>query len=397
MPLPAVTVNIQGGSLGRVANLADGVACLIVSGVAVSGLIVLDTPYRVFTTQEVNALGIDAAYDTANTTNAWKHISDFYQEAGEGQELWIVVRSNTQTMAQSAALLDTIQTQSGNRIKVFGITRKPAGSYTPTIVAGMDDDVPAAVAAAKLQAITMAARYAAAVILIEGRSFTYASVSSLVDNRATSNTAGSKYVSVVLGNDASGSDQFVGRVLGRAASSPVQRSLGRVRSGALSILTAFLGTQAVGTISHGVLGGLHDKGYIHPRTHIGKNGFYLNDDPSADPITSDFAFLNRIRTLEKARLIVRIVLLDELLNEVPVDPTSGRLAPAYIAELKQTCDNALNLGMVALGNASSAETIIDPAQNILSTDKLVVTVKVVPVGTARTIEATVTFSNPATE
>lgn len=397
MTLPSAKVSIEGGALGRVATLNDGVACLIVSGVAIPGNVTLDTPVQVFTTQEAVALGIDAAYDTANSTNAYKQISEFYEEAGEGQELWIVVRTNTATLASSAALLNTLQLAAEDRIKLFGICRKPDGAYTPTITNAIDADVTAAVTAAKLQAITMQARYTPAQILIEGRSFDDTAAATLPDQRAVGNTDGSKYVSVVIGNETAGEDCFVGRVLGRLASIPVQRSLGRVRSGALSIQTAFVGDQDVQLATETYLEQIHDKGYIIPRRHIGLDGYYLADDPTSDPITSDFAYINRTRTIEKARLIVRGVLLQELLEEVPVDPNTGRLSPAYVAELKQACDNALNLGLVDLGNASGAETIIDPTQNILSTDKLVATVKVIPVGTARYIEATVTFSNPATE
>lgn len=396
MPLPSVSVNIQGGQLGRVAAQADNVAGLILSGVAIVDEVVLGTPFQITSLADAEAKGITAAYDTANSTNAHRQIADFYAEAGTGAELWVVILVNTTTLANSVPYIDDIRAASGGRVRLIGISRVPDGSYSPTITNGLDTDVAAAVAAAKTALLAEAANYTpVTACLIEGRGIDASALANLPDQRATSVGDGSKYVTVCLGDSVSGTGSMVGRWLGELASLPVQRAMGRVRNGALGITSCFIGTAALSSISDTVLSGLLDKGYLIPRRHTGLDGFYPARDANSDALASDFAFINRVRVIEKARLIVRAVLLQELLEEVEIDATTGKIAPAFIATLKSRCDNALALDLVNLGNASDAFVEIDPAQNVLSTDRLDVTVKVVPVGTLATITATVSYFNPA--
>lgn len=396
MALPKVNVTVEGGQLGRVALSADKVAALVLSGVAVNPTLTLNTAYQVFTLAEAEALGIDADYDTDNDTNAHAHIKAFYEEAGNGAELWIVVTAATQTLTQNVGQA-TALSQAANKPLLIGITRRPADLYTPNIVAGMDDDVPAAIVAAKTAAPDFATSYKNVHFLIEGRSLDDSALASLlVDNRTTSNSAGSKYVSVVLGDSVSASGHaMVGRVLGALAKLPVQRSLTRVRNGALSIAVAYLDATSVANLTEAQLGGLYDKGYIVPRKHVGKDGIYLAGDPTCDPITSDFAFINRVRTIEKARRLAYGVLLEELGEEVPTDTATGFLKPAYAVDLRRKVENALTLAMVNTGEASAVSCEIDLSQNILATDTVEAVVKVQPVGTALTLEAPVSFTNPA--
>lgn len=44
---------------------------------------------------------------------------------------------------------------------------------------------------------------------------------------------------------------------------------------------------------------LHDAGYIFYRTFIGKNGYYLNDDPTAVATTDDYHRLSLTRVSKK--------------------------------------------------------------------------------------------------
>ena len=51
MSLPNVNISLSSGALGVTAQTTDGIAGLILSGVAVSGSITLNTPKQVFSLQ----------------------------------------------------------------------------------------------------------------------------------------------------------------------------------------------------------------------------------------------------------------------------------------------------------------------------------------------------------
>lgn len=97
MAAPKVTINLQNGTLGQVANTEDGVAGLVCTGIAATGL-ALGTSAQIFSLADAEALGITSTYDTTNTVNVWKSIKDFYAQAGTGKELWIMIVAKTTTM-----------------------------------------------------------------------------------------------------------------------------------------------------------------------------------------------------------------------------------------------------------------------------------------------------------
>ena len=166
MGLPDVSVNILNGQLGRTEGTSDGVAGLIVSGVAGAAL-ALDTPAQIFSTDDAVALDIDKllVVDDADPANdepsdAFRQIQDFYKQAGEGAELWIMIVDPATSMNdlcdksisgnKAKILLDA----AGGSIRMLGVTRTPASTYTASYVinstnVGIDRDVVDAVAKAQ--------------------------------------------------------------------------------------------------------------------------------------------------------------------------------------------------------------------------------------------------------
>lgn len=391
--LPSINTTIQGGNLGRVQELADGVAAIVVSGVAIPDLLSLAQVYKINGLRDAADLGIDAQYDIDNGTNAFKHIEDFYSLVGEGADLWLMVVSEATTLVDSVAKYIDFKVATAGRLRLFGVTRAPGAGYTPTLSGGLDDDVQAAIAAAKVAALSASDLFEPCHFFIEGRSVDSANLATITNQRATNNLAGSKYVQVVLGNDVSGDDAFVGLVLGVASRAKVSQSLGRVRSGSLGILSAFIGTVSLEEIAEATLGSLYDKGYIIPRKLPGREGFYLAGSPNCDSPTSDFAFLEDARTIEKARLIAVGVLTEDINENIPVD-ADGQIKPGAAASIAGRIDNALKIALIDSGEVSAARAIINRAQNILSTSTLEVSIEVTPLGVARTIEVTISFNNP---
>lgn len=235
-------------------------------------------------------------------------------------------------------------------------------------------------------------------IVIEGRDFQGNATSSL-DLR----TLDADRVSVVIGNRKEAQDKgswaaksaFVGFFLGWLASLPVQRNVGRVRNGALPFQNCTLSNgQLVDKTSETAIGTLNTHGYIFPLTHSLRNGFFFNDDHSATAIESDYAFIGRGRVIDKAARLTRLVLLEELLDDVELNPDNGQLEVSVVKSIEGRVESRINQEMTGRGEISGITAYIDPAQNILEADELKVKLEVVPKGTNRKIIADLGFVNP---
>jgi hypothetical protein len=395
MGLPGVKINVLNGQLGRTPGSADGVAGLIGSGVATTD-IALGEAKQVFGTEDVKALGINEEYDTTNSTNIYRQIKDFYAEAGEGAELWIMIVSPTTTMADMAdvagnfapVLLDAAD----GRIRLLGISRSPDGTYAPTYTSGMDDDAEAAVMAAQALAEAYANQYKPLRVLVEGRDF-QGVVANLKDLRqGTQNRIGV----VLAGLGANMKAAAVALALGRMAAVPVQRNIGRVKDGDLGLVNAYLSDgQRIESYSLGAWGAIHDKGYIFARKFQGRSGYFFNDDPAATLITDDYSSLARGRVIDKALLLAYTTYVEEILDDIEINPETGRMNPGVIKSYQARIENVLNLEMVNTGEASGLSVEIDPNQNVLATDRVQISLAIIPKGYSKEIIVDLGFSNPA--
>ena len=132
MSLPNVVINIERNGLGGVALTVDGIMGLCLTGVAVTNKLVLNTAYALYSLDDAVALGITSA----GNPYAYKQIKEFYDEAGTGRKLWIIVSANTMTIADKVdgtltpcpakILVESAQ----GEIKVLGVCWKP-GEGTP--------------------------------------------------------------------------------------------------------------------------------------------------------------------------------------------------------------------------------------------------------------------------
>lgn len=387
MGLPKVAITLGNGNLGARIATDDGVAGLVLTGVATAGL-PLGTPKVIFSLSEAEELGILA---TGSNAGAHRHIREFYDLAGEGAELHIMTVADTVTLTQmadltnaagAAKLLDAAQ----GRIRLLGLTRTPAAAYTPVLADGLDKDSLDAISKAEQLAQAYTAQYKPVRVLIEGRELQTANLATLKDLRTyTANHAG-----IVAGSTTDDGSASVGLVLGRAASIPVQRNIGRVKDGALPILAAYVNTEKAEDLSSGDM--LHDKGYIFLRTFAGRSGYYLNDDPMCAPVTDDYSQLALGRVIDKAIMVSYQTYVEELNDEITIDE-NGRISIPVVKYLQSKIESAVNLAMA--DEISSFSAYIDAAQNVLSTGKLTVKASIVPMGYTKTIEVLLGFTNPA--
>lgn len=384
MSLPNVQINVANGALDQVAASQDGVAGLICTGIAVGSTFLLGTSYQIFSTADAALLGIDAAYDTTNSLNIYKAIKDFYQEAGQGAELWIQAVAKTNTMAVMCDVANNIAKKllhdAQGRIKLLGVTRVPDGAYAPVYAGQLDPDVMAA--AAKLQALYAAFKleFTPFSAILDGRDF-QGTTGSLTNLKASTYNA----VNVMLVTDVSGSkNAAIGLALGRAAANQVQRRISRVKDGDLGIQHAYFTGQAVdlATLTDSQLGVVHDFGYVIVRKYANKNGFFFSSDHTATADSDDYNSLARGRIINKAIRITQVTYVEEIEDDLETQ-AGGTLNPAVIKDYQSKITNALNNSFNRPGEVkevSQVDAFLDPLQNVVSTNKVAVKIRLRPKG-----------------
>lgn len=393
--LPRIKINYENGALGSVAASPDGCLGIVTNGDAVENKFEQGKAYVLRSYQSLAELGIS---ETVNP-GIEKVVREFYDEAGEGTELWLMAFPGTVKMSE---LVDVnreyarkLIVEANGKLRGIVVVHNPGTEYKPEIADGLDGDV--AVALPKAQALGEWAtenRFAPVFVLLEGRNFS-GSATDLADlTEMSHNRAG-----IFIGDTVpSSTGTAIGVLAGRIASVPVQRNIGRVKDGALSPIAFYIGDQLASSYPDVEM--LHDKGYISVRTYVGKAGFFFTDDPLATRIADDYRPLANRRVVDKAYRIAYATLLEELLDEVPVNE-DGTIQVAVAKDWEAKVEQAIAVEMTANGELSAdlsnpddrgVVCYIDPAQDVLATSRIVASLKVRPFAYARYIDVNLGFN-----
>lgn len=395
--LPRVKIVYANGALGQVAEMADGCLGFIALGaaeVAGDGKFKLGAAYQIKRLAALEALGVTAA----NNPNLHRNVKEFYAEAGDGTELWLMGFPAASTFTtvldkDTAAGAKSLLLAANGKIRGLIAFKTPAAGYSPSVAAGLDNDVMTALPKAQgLGEWSTNERYAPIFTLVEGYAFA-GDATKLSDLR----TMTYNRVGVVIGDVTKNSkNAAMGVVAGRIAPSPVQRKVSRVKSGAVAPLEIYIGAKLaqeadVETIS--------DKGFITFRTFVGKAGYFIADDPLATSATDDYNSLSNRRVVDKAYRIAYGVMVDRLNDEVPI-AADGTLSPAWCASVKGDVEQAIITSMTAQGNLGNdpsdagdtgVECFIDYRQKMLATAHLAAGLRVKPNGYAKFIDIELGF------
>lgn len=386
MAIPKIKINYLNGQLGTVPESQDGLLALVVGATAVSSSFLLNTPYTIYRSAGLSDLGIIPE----NNARLYELVTQFYAETDEGTPLVIVGTDPGKKMTElcdkaSGPLATVIQTMKGE-LRGLILARNPEEEEVEA-TEGLDPDVftalPKAQELAEWATITL---YAPLFVALEGRHFTgAASLKDLSEenyNRCC----------ILIGDVTSGSKgAAMGTFAGRVAAAPVQRNIGRVRDGALAPVAMYLGTKKVEDATDDITS-IYGKGYITPRTYVGKAGYFYTDDRLCCEETDDYAHLTGRRTIDKAYRIAYATLLDYMLDEIAVN-MDGTMQTGILKSWQATVEDAINTQMTAAGELSAgmeaggsgAQCYIDPSQNVVATSQVELTLKVRPFGYAREI------------
>ena len=376
------------GQLGTVGESPDGLFALVCGAAAVTKKLELGKAYTLHSFDELAALGVTAE----NNPRLYKHVQDFYTEAEEGTKLVIYPVDKAKTFTElcdkdTGVIKELIMAENG---ALRGIFVAGDGREATVTTNGLDNDLFTALPKAQqLAEWATVSLYAPLFIILEGRGYKGGVVKDL--HKEAYNRVG-----VLIGDTVKASEgAAVGLMAGRLATLPVQRNIARVKNGALKPIAMFLGEKPVEENASAV-SDLYDAGYITPRKYVGKAGYFFTDDRLACEQTDDYAHITARRTIDKAYRIAYTALLELMMDELAVND-DGTLRHGIIMAWQQMMENAVNRAMTAAGelsadeNGAGCKAYIDPKQNVLSTSKIELVLKVRPFGYARYVDVKLGF------
>lgn len=414
MSLPNVSILFGSGGLGRRNPTGDDCAAMIGNGISpgAAPLLQLGQTYQLKSVDDAETLGITAAADTTNKVLVRYHINEFFRKNPNGS-LWLMLVAQTVTLTQMVdkanqyaykLINDSFDVAGEIPARRLGVFRAPDTGYAPTVTDGLDADVLTAIPKAKelMEQLDSEHAYLGS-IAIEGRAFTGTATNA--ENLRALQSGG---IGCVIAQDKEVGDTDVlhnssaalGTFLGDRSAAPVNVDTMWVEAFNLqdAALTKFVenglsSNLLVSAYSITDQGTLHDKGYIFGRKHRGVPGVHWSGNPSCEVESDDYAWLNDREVIAKCARLIYAELIPKLGRPVNVDATSGKLDPTFVTYMEQLGHGAL-AGMQSANEFSGKDVFIDPAQNILSTSKLVVKFSITPTGTMRQIEGQLQFTNP---
>lgn len=409
-------VNISKGTIGANASGRDSsISGIIANGIAVAGKLVLGTVYKITGLADADAIGINAAYDSTNSVNVYRHVSEFFRMAGEGTSLYVMVVAKT--ILPDAILEDTTAiyakkmiVESGGTIRQIAVAFNPNfPTYTETALNGMNSDIAAAIPKGQLLADWAYASFRPVQILLEGRNHT-GNAGASQDLRAIDNSGQplqATQVSVVNGQDYAYADALgwaegkkmadVGTALGILSFIDPNENIGEVQRLNLSDAVNSKWLKA-GFSNHTTIESreaewetFDAKGYIFPITYTGISGYRFNDDHVCAPKVIDGTgkmnehYISLGRVVSECARSLRTVLLPEVKKVHPVDPDTGKLPPGLVKYFEGIGDDVF-ADYQANGIITFGKTTVDPNSNLLTGSKsLDVSFIVMPTGTVGVI------------
>lgn len=387
--LPYVKINYQNGSLGITTPSEDGICGLIPGGAVVVGTSTKQVVAGTLTAYKINSL--DCVTKTGTDALTYEMIREFYAEAGDGAFLWVLGAKPTNI---GTGVTDLCYAANGE-IRTVAVT-SPSTAIDTDLKACND------------AAIDIADKLYAPVVVILN-----ITVPTTIGQAIDLTEKNYSHCAVMCGNELTGNNatdtllkaaSSIGLLLGRIAAEPVHRSVGRVRSGAIKAVNMSFGAKEINMTTSGNVNTLNGKGYIVPRTFVGKSGFYWSDDSMACDPTDDYGLLTRRRTIDKAYRITYQALLDEVGEEVAVS-ANGKMSNASVKAIQGAVSTALENAMTAEGNLGTdpddsgdtgVKVVIDPEQDVVATSKVEVSVSVKPYAYSKYIEVKLGFYTSTT-
>lgn len=433
---------------------ADGVMCMFVKAATVANKFALDTLYLLTKASDLDALGIDAAYDLANNVAVYQQVSEFYAQAGDGAYLWLVgvaKATNYATYVASDTFAALIRATGAadplNRAKMLGFC------YDVPTATQSSTDFPADVTntITALETVT-------GTLFDEGYQFSSIIDGSKMKSTATPATIGTMAnksahtVSMCITGTKPNGVSAVGLALGRFARISVGHGFGAVEDGPMNTSGAFLtnsvsvdASQAL-TVgkTYTVFGGsitydsvvypegttfvcvsgktsfttansavavenitpvsgltptyidaLGTKQFMFLRTWLNRSGFYWNDGATCEEPEKQLSTQEYNRVANKLSADALAFFIQEMGKNLPLDVNTGAVALPYLnAKQQQFYNEYISPLTVGAGTGDLTDgAIVMTGPNFNSTKTIDFTLSIVPTPILGAVDGIVKFSS----
>lgn len=316
-------------------------------------------------------------------------ISEFFR-ANASTKLWVQF---TATVGSTYSELLTLQSTAKGECKRIGVLNLTARTAANVTADG-----------SLLQAIatTLRGLFTPAEFIYAPNIKAISNVSTLQNQQGQTN----KDVAVVIMQDgnATGAQLYVnsgvsipalGCVLGTSSAAAVSQDIGEI--GAFNItngvelaVPAFTTGELASSLSASVLDQLDAYRYIFATNLSNYSGTYINNDWTCIAQTSDYNRLCRNLVINKASVGIYTGVLPLLKSRLILN-ADGTLNEVTIQQFLTAAGTPVGQ-MQKDGDVSAYEVTVDPTQDVLSTNKIIVAVKIVPVGIADFIQINLGFA-----
>ena len=319
---------------------------------------------------------LTATQQAMNTV--YYHVSEFFRMNPEGT-LYLMLKASN--LAVEPADIEDLQNYAGGRLRQVGV-------FNSTLLA-------AATLKTTLDSLDAQNMPLSVVSTYSGKLLTFSSFSDLTANINCRH-------SVLIGCDfnttlAAELGDFayygcLGACIGAISKALVSECIGWVSKFPLGFESpAIINGNLMRNLSENEQKTLNGYRYIFVRTFVGDSDCYFNDSHTCDVESSDYAYIENVRSIDKATRGIRKQLLPYVNAPLKVDASTGKLDSTMVAFYESTAAHAVE-DMQKAGELSGGKVTIDPEQNILATSTLNIVVKLVPVGVMREIVVTIGFA-----
>lgn len=186
----------------------------------------------------------------------------------------------------------------------------------------------------------------------------------------------------------------LGATLGAVSLSAVNESIAWIQkfnmsNGTENDTVAFANGALYSAISSNLISQLNTYRYIFLTTRVGITGSFFNDNHTAIAFSSDYAYINDNRVIDKAIRVTYAGMLPYLNGPLLLN-ADGTLTDVQAAGLEDLANVGLD-DMIRNGELSDYDVTIDQTTSVQTTSKVKVSIRLVGLGVARNIEVTIGY------
>ena len=139
---------------------------------------------------------------------------------------------------------------------------------------------------------------------------------------------------------------------------------------------------------------LNDARFCTLRTFDGLQGFYITGAHTMATSTSDYLRLANRRVINEACTITRTAALLYVESDLRLDPVSGKILEVVAQQIESDINGKLSAAMINKSppDASAVRVVVDRNSNLLQTQTLQLTVRVLPKGYSSYIDVNIGFA-----